>query len=1017
MKNLKRIFSAIISLTMLLSLFAAFSAQAAETEYTFYTQVGASFTPETEGVTWNNTDTIDTSVMGKQVIYGTKDGATVKGIVNVGDKKWVSYNNFEGQNLGNIERYGSDQWTYVGNTDYTTNKFASYVADPDNNQNKVLKIEKKTETGTNQNGITYTPATTMTDEAYQVEFDIKFEGITNNDDRFDVRLFDTNALDCGRFAIIKHVDGYQIGLMTTGGKLWMTGIETTSNDWNNVKICVNKGDTDTYSLYWNNELQTLTRPDVEGTKTEIEMYQQGVALKYIQVQFTAASTKNAVCYIDDVKISTASTTDYIYYDTFENNISKEFIQNDDAESIVFSKTVNFVDAQGNASGYSTLINANTAVDTSKIGSFSKSVSLPGFDEPIVISWKVYKEQLAWEETFENYTETDIGKAPNRLPWIAGTTGKTVEYENAIAEVKNTVLKYTSSVAEEDWLKMSDGKSINGKYSIEWSFMLPTLVPNTTFDFKILGDAGAVLIEPSVYVRGSGNGELYFTSYSGGTSTTVYAIKTGQLAANKWYTVKFTIDTATDSFTYDIGNGESAEKYGVRTTGNKAFYQFRLAQRNNSSQTSSTIYVDDVKMSKLLTIKEPVAKNFTVYKGDEAVLPETATVLLTDGETEYEAEVTWNGSIDTSTVGTKTITGAVTGADAQATLNVMVSAYPYEIVSANLKNGSTEVFGLIKGGELSSATINKIANDTKAGRVYAAVYDNSSKLIGANVVSIDTNAEWNKDSHKDIAITLNLPNSNDIDVDTCTLKLFVLSDSLVPFANVKAMSNTDTQAATTVWIAGDSLAETKNSTDTEKGWGEAFAELDANGITVVNRAIGGRSSKSFYDQGLLRGILNEAKEGDYLFVQFGSNDAKSYDATRYTTYTPGGTFEQYMTKYITEARSKGVIPVIFTPVVRAKYDANDTFIGDTYDNLADYAAAAKRVAATYHVPVIDLHALTANKFKTMTKDSVWAYYDVEDTSSGGNPDTTHLNSDGAELIADMIKTEMENIRLPLYKLFN
>jgi len=1026
MKNLKRIFSAIISLTMVLSLFGAFSAQAAETEYTFYTQVGASFTPETEGVIWNDTASIDTSVMGRQVIYGTKDGVTVKGIVNVGTQKWLSYQNNEGKRVdSDLVRSVTDEWRYESGDDVGT-QLGVYVADPENSNNTVVKYSGgKNSSGSNYNQIAYYPKTkTTAGNSYSIEFRFRADSTGINidaDDTYSI-MFRTNNDGSDTFNLKNLAGGLQMILYGSGGSKQIAVVNSERDKWLNFKYVVYSvtNDDSTVSL---KSCMYLEGEKIAEVDTQLNKNGAILPIDYMQIKNSSNTNRTAgtrfSAYLDDVKITDLTTTDYIYYASFDSEYSYDYIQAEGSQPMTINETVKFVDEDGAYSGYSTEICASAVADTSKIGSFKSTTVLNGFDEPLAISWKVYKQQLAWEETFENYTETDIGKVPYRLPWATGNIkdGRTLQYENAVAEKKNTVLEYAFSGTDDKWVIFNDGKTISGNFTLEFSFMLPEIVANTDCSFQILA-GGHVFVEPSLYINADEEGELTFTNYNNGTRVdTVYVVKSGEIKENTWYKIKFNFDRNTNTFTYSLNDKESDASYGIRHIAAGAFDKFRFAQRTSTSKGNLKIYIDDVKTSKLITIKEPVTKNFTVYKGDEAVLPETATVLLTDGETEYEAEVTWNGSIDTSTVGTKTITGAVTGADAQATLNVEVSAYPYEIVSANLKNGSTEVFGLIKGGELSSATLNKIANDTKAGRVYAAVYDNSLKLIGANVVSIDTNAEWNKDSHKDIAITLNLPNSNDIDIDTCTLKLFVLSESLVPFANVKAMSNTDTQAATTVWIAGDSLAETKNSTDTEKGWGEAFAKLNANGVTVVNRAIGGRSSKSFYDQGLLRGILNEANAGDYLFIQFGHNDSASNDATRYTTSEAGGTFEQYITKYVTEARAKGVIPVILTPVVRAKYDANENFIGDTYDGLNNYAAAAKRVAAAYHVPMLDIHALTANKFKTMTKDSVWAYYDVEDKSSGGNPDTTHLNSDGAKLIADMIKAEMENIRLPLYKLFN
>ncbi len=962
MKNLKRIFSIVISLTMVLSLFGAFSAQAADT---------------------------------------------------TGIKKWSSYQNNQDKTVGEDIVYGKaqmDQWRYVANGD-TNSRLGLYATDPLNIKNIAVQYNGGKVDNVNKNQIAYYPTTPGSfSGGYSVEMRILLPQTMTNGYQYQICLCDTNG---GKDNLTIKWTGksFTFKLNTVSAS---ENPKAVAGEWLDIKLVVKDGNVTVYE---------------SGTEYATAQAVTTSDLSYVSFKDITYGTGNSA-YLDDVKITNESTTDLMYYDEFASSYNYEYVQGTGSTTINVYEEVKLVDSTGAPTGYSVPIYATAIADISKLGTFSTTADVVGFDEPINIGWTVYKEQLAWQETFENYTETDIGKAPNLSPWIAGTLGKTIEYENAEAEVKNIVLKYTASGRDNDWLKMGNNKSIDGKFSIEWSFMLPELVANTDCKFQVMADNKA-LVEPSVSVNSEEKARLGFADRTGN----IYPLQYGELKANTWYTVKFNIDTIADTFTYSVGDINDTTVRTIKEESTGAFDEFRFAQRVTTSGDLK-IYVDDVKVNKVLTIKSPVAQNITVYKGDDVVLPETATVLLTDGETTDEAEVTWNGTIDTSAVGTKTIKGSVTGVSTPATLNVEVSAFPYEIVSANLTNGSTEVFGLIKGGALSSATLNKIANDTKAGRVYAAVYDADKKLIGANVVSIDTSSTWSKDTHKDIAITLNLPNSNDIDIDTCTLKLFVLSDSLVPFASVKAQSNTDAQAATTVWIAGDSLAQ-KTSTRPQTGWGEAFETLCENvGINVENRALGGRSSKSFYDQELLKDILAKAKAGDYLFVQFGHNDSKSDDATRYTTYEEGGTFEQYMTKYITEARAKGIIPVILTPVVRATWPKDNgvtnggtEFNGATYSNLDKYAAAAKRVAAKYHVPMIDIHALTEAYFTALSGDDgewtdsekaeVWKYFDYyADTTTlePGNSDTTHLNGAGAELVANMIKEEMEKIRLPLYKLF-
>lgn len=52
------------------------------------------------------------------------------------------------------------------------------------------------------------------------------------------------------------------------------------------------------------------------------------------------------------------------------------------------------------------------------------------------------------------------------------------------------------------------------------------------------------------------------------------------------------------------------------------------------------------------------------------------------------------------------------------------------------------------------------------------------------------------------------------------------------------------------------------------------------IKIPNHAVNGRSTKSFIEQGRLAVIENEIRTGDFLFIQFGHNDEKESDKSRY-----------------------------------------------------------------------------------------------------------------------------------------
>ncbi|HSY00414.1 MAG TPA: SGNH/GDSL hydrolase family protein, partial [Streptomyces sp.] len=87
---------------------------------------------------------------------------------------------------------------------------------------------------------------------------------------------------------------------------------------------------------------------------------------------------------------------------------------------------------------------------------------------------------------------------------------------------------------------------------------------------------------------------------------------------------------------------------------------------------------------------------------------------------------------------------------------------------------------------------------------------------------------------------------------------------------------------TIHLAGDSTAAQKYADAApETGWGMALPFFLRSGLKVSNHAVNGRSSKSFIDEGRLDVILDAIRPGDLLVIQFGHNDSKIADPTRYT----------------------------------------------------------------------------------------------------------------------------------------
>ena len=150
-----------------------------------------------------------------------------------------------------------------------------------------------------------------------------------------------------------------------------------------------------------------------------------------------------------------------------------------------------------------------------------------------------------------------------------------------------------------------------------------------------------------------------------------------------------------------------------------------------------------------------------------------------------------------------------------------------------------------------------------------------------------------------------------------------------------------QQKPTLYIIGDSTVRNGDGkgTNLQWGWGSLIAPFfDTNAISVRNHAIGGRSSRTFINEGRWQRILDELKPGDFVMMQFGHNDAGPLDDTARARGTIRGigdeskeiynpitkkqevvyTYGWYMRKYVNEAKAKGAIPIICSPVPRNNF---------------------------------------------------------------------------------------------------
>jgi len=204
-----------------------------------------------------------------------------------------------------------------------------------------------------------------------------------------------------------------------------------------------------------------------------------------------------------------------------------------------------------------------------------------------------------------------------------------------------------------------------------------------------------------------------------------------------------------------------------------------------------------------------------------------------------------------------------------------------------------------------------------------------------------------------------------------------------------------ETKTRVALAGDSTVADK------AGWGAAFAQLLKPEAECLNFAQGGRSSKSFRDEGHWQKVL-DAKPA-FVLIQFGHNDMPGKGPARETD--PATTFPENMARYVDEARAIGARPVLVTSLTRRVFEN-----GKIRGELKPWADATAKVAAEKKVPLVDLFALTValhNKLGPAESDTF--------NPAGKRPDRTHLNATGAETIAKIIAGELRKVEPELAKL--
>lgn len=231
----------------------------------------------------------------------------------------------------------------------------------------------------------------------------------------------------------------------------------------------------------------------------------------------------------------------------------------------------------------------------------------------------------------------------------------------------------------------------------------------------------------------------------------------------------------------------------------------------------------------------------------------------------------------------------------------------------------------------------------------------------------------------------------------------------------ATSKQENRRLPSLFLIGDSTVN--NSGDGFQGWGNVIGDFfDNTKINVINRARGGRSSRTFYTEGLWDQVLTESKAGDYVLIQFGHNDGGPIDREKargslkgtgdetqeVTTEATGKketvhTYGWYLRKYIDDAKAKGVTPIVLSPVPRNIWQ--DSRVVRASEDYGKWAAESAKAGSTFFV---DLNEIIAKRYEGDGQKKVDSEYFT-------TKDHTHTSPAGARVSAELVVKGLKGLK--------
>jgi rhamnogalacturonan acetylesterase len=218
----------------------------------------------------------------------------------------------------------------------------------------------------------------------------------------------------------------------------------------------------------------------------------------------------------------------------------------------------------------------------------------------------------------------------------------------------------------------------------------------------------------------------------------------------------------------------------------------------------------------------------------------------------------------------------------------------------------------------------------------------------------------------------------------------------------------------LFLVGDSIMKTGTGNGERGPWGmgyEIIPLFDPAKIHVYNEGAGGRSSRSYIEEGLWGKILERIQPGDFVLVMFAHNDeANSMNYPDRATVMASGnesiqvgfgnarkvihSYGWYLQQYVKDAKAKGATLILCSPVPRNQWIGDKIKRG--FDGYAQWAADAAKASGA---PFIDLNTRSADRFDALGKDKTRPYFN----------DPQHTTKAGARVNAESVVAGLRQLK--------